>query len=457
MDGLIGRLHRGVGFGSLTLGLMFVAAWAKSAIDGDVIPALENGERDAIPVSGFIQIFRYGYAASETDRLVPQISYSVKGLFSEASICIAPNEVNPGWLDTGLEGSDEQALINRDRVVLKSAELLPPGADRAVQVLESGDDNWVDGLNTNIVQTRATQAAVPALSAPMTLVGLTDIDASTLNSQSNIEDVESAYSTTLADQWQCCGIRYEKYNDDDGTWSSLWLIPHWIVCTSFLGLSAVLLIGPWKKGRQPAVPGASVSPSEATATPNSVSTLFQTQTGRVGLVTLSSALLLAGAWVRSLGVTDVTRLIVGPQTRVLLISGAEGLVVKKEMLDTEGMESGHTTRTGVAHQPMRFRPESPSVSGVGVDFDFNIPSPTQSADEAIDALPVSTATIVPVVAPTNMDWIGQSIDWCGFHVSLGPDQTTIMIPYAFFVVPLTLLSAVLLMSRRFVVVPFRTR
>lgn len=452
MDGLIGRLRQVTGYGSLALGLILLAAWVKSTIDGEVIPALDNGQREAISLSGFIEILRFSYAASETDRLVPQITYSVRGLFSEATMRVAPNEVNPGWTDAGTNDADEQTLIARDRAVLKSAELLPEDSGLILQgnhVFESGGENWMDGFDSKIIQASATQSVAPTLPAPGTLDGLSDIEPSMLNGRSAIEDAES--TATLAAQWQCCGIRYEKYNDEDGTWSALWLIPHGVLFTPLFGLSLVLLIGPWRKQWQLAMTRTSRSASETKAASSSISTLFQTHTGRIGLATLFAALLLTAAWVRSLGITDVTSLIVGPQTRVLFISGVEGLVVKKETLDTEGMESGHTTRTGAAHQPLHFRPESASLSG-GVDFDLNILSPAEQIDGTTADLPISVAT-PPALLPTNMDWIGQSIDWCGLHVSLSPDQTTIMLPYAFFVIPLTLLSAALLFGRRFVVTP----
>ena len=46
------------------------------------------------------------------------------------------------------------------------------------------------------------------------------------------------------------------------------------------------------------------------------------------------------------------------------------------------------------------------------------------------------------------DWVGTSIQWGGFYVAHGPTETHFVIPYGFVVIPLMLMSALLLFSRR---------
>lgn len=86
-----------------------------------------------------------------------------------------------------------------------------------------------------------------------------------------------------------------------------------------------------------------------------------------------------------------------------------------------------------------------SVSAPGDDPIATVPSDPLPGD----TLPGDTVATVPVaVIPGGTAWYGASFAWNGLYVSSGNTLKSVVIPYGFLVIPLTLVSAMLLLKRR---------
>ena len=91
-----------------------------------------------------------------------------------------------------------------------------------------------------------------------------------------------------------------------------------------------------------------------------------------------------------------------------------------------------------------------SVSAPGDDPIATVPGdPLPSDTLPGDTLAGDTIATVPVaVIPGGTAWYGASFAWNGLYVSSGNKLKSVVIPYGFLVIPLTLVSAMLLLKRR---------
>ena len=456
MDEPFAGWRRTCGIGTLLAALILTGAWAKSAVDHVVIPgslddqvgddqAREN-KASALHLSGKIAVFN---STNPFQRNVPQINWCVRGLYTDA-ICMS-------GLNTGAG------------VKLVMLELPPP--DLSVTLPDAG-------------------GAIEDVEGGRLSAGRTAAQA-----DQSEDDPE-----TLTVQWQHCGFFFGRVETAAGDRNVVVLIPHWSIAAPLWLLSIVLLVGPRRGKIAGNVKHASVAGSGASAArPLKIEsgtstaegfagrrrrfglmTLFSSLAitagwrGKLALLTLFASLALTGGWIRSGVVTDLFNVLPESQSQLLLVSGKDGISCRYDASLNGGSGTRYRILTGPAHEKVTFRPTGSDV--VASDWEFadsetldgppfevalaeNIPDGkppfskvTLTAGELAPTAdsPLSAgAPAAPVVSGSGgADWVGKSFEWGGIYLSRGPLDTTVVVPYPYLLIPLSLLAAALLAGVR---------
>lgn len=352
--------RRKCGIATLLAALVLTGAWIKSAVDRVATRHSTIDPAGALSQAGKITVFGLRNPI-ESNGSGQQSIWLVWGLYADAKINIAPGPVS-----SGLPGPVPDAENRLPEAALPSvaAELSPPPADSHPE--EATDD-----------------------------------------------------AAAVKTRWRCCGFSFERTEAADGSYGTMVLVPHWLIITPLLLLSAAWLIRPHgTRAVNGLAPGSEVHPHggsgpkttptlaasppwpmlPASAPLGSVTSqsidalaasgrshgiameevtagsckarrgrwgfvtalwslaLREGWRGKLALVTLLSSLVLTGGWVRSFAVTDLVNFELGTQAQVSLVSGNDGLSCRYEP-SVGGPGFCYGTFTGRDHEVMTFRPK----------------------------------------------------------------------------------------------------
>lgn len=455
MDGAFTGWRRKCGIGALVAALAVAGAWIKSAVDDATIPRYSP---HAPPRSGNIILSGYN-VVDDTSPLVPQVHWTIIGLYSDANITFASAEPNTRRRDASIANVANDT--DRDEEPLELPAFFGPGPQLLLTApapqgsfriaSPTADD---EGIIPAIVDGASSDFVLLA-SGNQPRVGISiEHDRFVEDSDDDMADDPDA----IKSQSHFCGFAIERLETPDGSWQSQALIPHGSLVFPFGLLSALLL---WSSRRRPqSAPSASVVPRIDS---NKLQVgVFCGWRRKLGAVTLLLAVAFAAGWARSFVVTDLLSFDMPADTRGIMASCREGLVVKQDAIPGSGGYGLHyRTRTGQAHDRIQFRPNGGSETSIvpapptlplpGTAVNLTEPivigavdPPSGQSNEVIEAQPT---IYVPIAMTSPTDFVGTDCDWCGIYIGYGPSMKTLVIPYGFLVIPLTVVSASLLIRR----------
>jgi hypothetical protein len=478
------------GLAALLLALFFTAAWAKTAVDHFAFGVPIRYAPDAPATVGNIRIFAYSDSAP-ADPAFPFSHRHLSGLFTDLRFDIQPSQTHRSLV---LASPPPQVGSN-----------LPPGSEGAPGMLSSelefvAPANHVEsaGPANFVMQTAAGQPGTESgLPIPQ---GSFQIDFSDVEGSDAVQD-----RGKIKSQWKFCGIEFEEreyeYLDRDAST----IIPHWTIALPCALAAAALLFGSRKRQSKADVAAGAVQPSAAGSQNRKVA-FFSGWRPKLGALTLLMSLALAGGWIRSFVVTDSLHFDIGTETVIRLHSAKDGLVCER-CLDPNLVGSGFffRTKTGLEHERAAFRPResvelmdpqylplttfgsvtlpgasdppmaspagsstarNPVTEEIGIEVDDRMsvrsvmdPPVDQQialakfegeAGNQSDPLPTPLPASIEVGAtsegPNSYDIV---FDGAGVFMFYSPsNSSSLVVPYAYLVIPLTLLSAWLLLRRR---------
>jgi hypothetical protein len=450
--------RRRFGIATLLAAAVLTGAWIKSAVDNVVIDrsAASGG---SIHLAGKIAIFA-GTNPIEWPGHLPQIEWRVAGIYNEAIITIAPPQVLAPPENPGLS-ADNAAMQLQVLPIAGYGEAVAPSA--AGNVLSTAFFETGDPADEQLIQISTTQFAAPLTSsldendggkldvaAAPTVAGL-------IVDQANVDDEQ----WTIRSQWRWGGFRYESGTSVDTGNSTILLIPHWSIVLPLCLLSLAAFFGRGvsrvhSSAVVAALPRAKRAP--AIERGDELHRIFLAGRGACAIVVLVASLALTAAWVRSAGMTDMVNIVCGRQTQLRMVSGKEGAVCQLNFQGSEDSRSSYRILTGGAHERLRFRMSTgleeecvhqiETITPAGGQAEFLLAAnAVQTADQATEFtnLPAAVSSLAfPGSGVT--EWVGVSFDWNRLFISHDNPGSTVVVPYVFLVIPLTLVSALLMGS-----------
>ena len=486
--------RRTFGIGTLLTLLVFTGAWVKSYVDFGL-----NGNRaNSLTVPGFMSFTGYNNPVEWPGHL-PEINWTVTGFYSQTIIGIAPEQVV----------KQKPSNPNQKIAMVPFVVNCPPPSSK-LEFSPTGDVSVMAAVYTEEPDEREDELIQASAHTPSFVsnplqnsqmqdsrIGI-DFVISDQCSISNADEDQKMVESKL----QFYGFRYLHGLTDDGSWEYAIQIPHWMVVLPLGLLSVVMLFG---SGRMTSRNGTVVSATPMTSSVQGVERniglagLFSGWRRKLGTVTLLASLALAGGWVRSRIVSDVLNFEFEHGKQLLLVSGKDGLVCQHNRAPRDdGSGTRYRIVTGDRHETMTFVPRVESeIEFANVDANIlecasmNPPNGTAAeiddvvASSKIPEMFVTKDDLHPVLQQPHFlplmiqpstalsppadqiplrigvefnedlesgagmhDWVGTSLQWGRFYFSHGPMETHFVIPYGHVVIPLTLLSALLLFSRR---------
>ena len=500
-------LRRPIGLGALFASLVFTGAWIKSYVDHGMIFGSKENRTSALLVPGTINISGYRLSV-EWPGHVPQIDWHVTGFYADVKLLLAPaQKVDQPPTSASQTGSMVANFVtNRPPQAILDANMTDN-----ISVMSAVYTDEADSNEKELIQASAGESSFVPNSVQHPRVGLSfDFTISDCNPDCcpNL-DSDDEHDDMVESKLQYCGFRYLQGLGEDGSWECAIQIPHWSVVLPLGLLAAVMLVGPRRKNSTVvigAVPSSATMRSHGVEENHGLAGFFSGWRRKLGVLTLLTSLAVAGVWVRSGVVSDVVNFELEFGKQLLLASGKQGLAcLHNRTQRDDGSGTHYRTITGPRHETMTFLPQESESdfdnvvmnllptgavinlpNGAATERDEvclsgDIPEMFRAPGERIDshepqllvpmtmarpmtmvclAMPQSTDGSAPKIGldftmdpsggiPTGMtDWVGTSMQWGGLYISHGPMETHFVIPYGFVVIPLTLLSAMLLFSRR---------
>ena len=499
--------RRTFGAGALLASLVVTGAWIKSYVNHGMIFGSKGNRTSALLVPGTINLSGYRFSAEWLGHL-PEINWLVTGFYADVTLLLAPaQKVDQPPTPASQTGSMVANFItNRPPQSNLDANL----ADN-ISVIYAAHTEEADSNEKELIQTSAGESSFVPNSVQHPRVGVSfDFNISDCNPDCcpNL-DSDDEHDDMVESKLQFCGVRYLHGLGEDGSWECAIQIPHWSIVLPLGLLAAVMLVGPRRKNSTVvtgAVPSSALMRSQAVEENHGLAGFFSGWRRKLGVLTLLTSLAVAGVWVRSGVVSDVVNFELEFGKQLLLASGKQGLACQHNRSQRDdGSGTHYRTITGPRHETMTFLPQEsesdfadlnvnllPSGAVINlpngtatvrdeVCLSGDIPEMFRAPGEGIDshepqllvpmtmarpmtmvrlAMPQSTDGSAPKIGldftmdpsggiPTGMtDWVGTSMQWGGLYISHGPMETHFVIPYGFVVIPLMLLSAFLLFSRR---------
>ncbi|MCX7410581.1 MAG: hypothetical protein NTZ32_21100 [Planctomycetales bacterium] len=450
------------GLGTLLAAFALTGAWIKSVVDHVVIRDAVENQAYSLPLSGKIGIF-VTTNPIEWSGFVPETQWSVTGLYADADITIAPEQVHARLPDP-VPPAELQPKVSQSSV------------DALVQASFSDESDLANGL---LIQTAASQLSAGPGSLQSLQEGLSttaDFKLSGISDASLPDDAWDSDDTDdnegrITAQWQCCGFQFERQeyvHSGDGTF---FLIPHWSLVLPLWLVTIALLVrlrrGDVKHSATVVNPEPVAAGVTGAETGEGVGSFFGGWRRKWGVATLLVSLTLVGGWVRSSVVSDLI-ILDSTQSQFRLVSSKEGLVFDHNCTTlSDNSRIRYRTLTGRAHDQLTFFPmgfnstafNSPVEQG---SFELAEESVLPSFENAPAELPrfaeiamvadepeplMPSPTAVNLVAAVRSDahaWAGRYLAWSGLFISCGSNGTRVVVPYGLVTIPLTLLSAILL-------------
>lgn len=465
------------GLAALLPALFFTAAWAKTAVDH-------------FPFGAPITVSAYG-DSSPGDTTFPLSHWHLLGLFTDLSLDIQPSPqrflfaVPPPQIGSNPPAGSPGTLGG----LSSESEFVAPA-------------NETDSAEpTNYVMQTAASLPNPASGLP-TPQGSFQIDFSDVEDRDFEQD-----RGKLKSEWKFCGIDFEEREGGDFGREVGLNIPHWTIALPCALAAVALLFGP---RRRPSKVDIAANPVQSSGTENQrrKRPFFAGWRSKLGVLTLLPALALAGGWIRSFVVTDSVHFDIGTETAIRLHSAKDGLVCQR-YLDPNYLGLGFSfwTMTGETHNRVMFRPRMPAEfsnpGGLPLQTfgSVSLPSPGMPPMASVGGATTVPALLNPVMEDASIEIddrlpVGSVLDPTDQQIALAkfegesgnqsdpPPQllqgsielestseapssydlilegggiflyyspthsSTFVVPYAYLVIPLTLLSAWLLVTRR---------
>ncbi len=493
--------RRTFGVGALIASLLFTGAWIKSYVDHGLIFGSKGNRTSAFSVPGTINISGYRLSAEWPGHL-PQIDWHVTGFYADVKLLLAPaQKVDQPPAPASQTGSMVANFVN-DR---------PPQSNLDVNLADNPSvmsavyTEEADSGEKELTQASASQSSFVPNSVQHPRVGVSfDFTISDCNPDCSPNlDSGDQHNEMVESKLQFCGFRYLRGVGEDGSWEYAIQIPHWSVVLPIGLLASIMLVGPRRKNSTvvtETVASSATMRSHGVEENHGLAGFFSGWRRKLGVLTLLTSLAVAGVWVRSGVVSDVVNFELEFGKQLLLASGKQGLACLHNRTQCDdGSGTHYRMITGPRHETMTFLPQESES-----DFDdvvmnilptgavINLPNGAATESDEIfssggvpemfgaSGQPIASQepqmqvpmTIVGLASPQPTDgtvqkiglefnidlsdgsearvtdWVGTSIQWGGFYISHGPMETHFVIPYGFVVIPLMLLSALLLFSRR---------
>lgn len=400
------------GLGMLAVALLATGAWLKSAADYGAFGG-PGKPYCILPLAGKVGLLKVQNPIEYPGHL-PQIKWTIAGVYQDLTITSARAQVQPPPPDPAVSPVVAAGVFDKSTVPF------------------STDDSVENGLS---------QGGAPAL---LLTSSVQDLDIP-------FDPADQSESIVWLSNW--CGFGVGRGTDT--TMDDWWiLIPHWAFVVPLWMVTAALLVQRGKS-RKLASPVASPAPAVPwSGVIGGMQKHFRGWRKRTAIALALVSVFVCGGWLRSRSVSDLVNLSPDGSSRLLLVSGKQGLSIQHDV--TGGNRPfTYSTRTGEAHERIQFHPVVPEVEpSAGPDFDFVV-SPSggelsQTAGQALLAEMQHSPEILQIAANAPLDqsgttdWEGMSIEWCGLFFSRSPTDWTIVVSYGFVVAPLALLSALLL-------------
>ena len=491
--------RRTIGVGALFASLVFTGAWIKSYVDCGMIFGSKGNRTSGLSVPGTINISGYRLSVEWPGHL-PQNNRHFDGFYTDIKLLIAPAQKVDQPLTPASQTGKMVANFATDR---------PPQVNLDVNmtdnlsVMSAVYTQEADSGEKELTQTSAGESSFVPNSVQHPRVGVSfDFDISDGNPDccSNL-DLDDQRDDVVESKLQFCGSRYLRGVGEDGSWEYAIQIPHWFIVLPLGLLAAVMLVGPRRKNSTDltkTVPSSATMRSHGVEENHGLAGYFSGWRRKLGVVTLLMSLAVAGVWVRSVVVSDVVNFELEFGKQLLLASGKQGLAcLHNRTPSDDGSGTHYRMVTGPGHETMTFLPQEPDFDNVVMNLlptgaAVNLPNGAATESDEVfssggvpemfgaSGQPIASQepqmqvpmTIVGLASPQPTDgtvqriglefninlldgsearvtdWVGTSIQWGGFYVAHGPTETHFVIPYGFVVIPLMLMSALLLFSRR---------
>ncbi|MEI8021774.1 MAG: hypothetical protein WCH39_26425 [Schlesneria sp.] len=493
--------RRTIGLGSLFASLVFTGAWMKSYVDHGMIFGSKGNRTSALAVPGTINISGYRLSV-EWPGHVPQIDWHVTGFYADVKLLLAPAQKvdQPPTPASQTDCMVANFVTNRPPQAILDANMTDN-----ISVMSAVYTDEADSNEKELIQASAGESSFVPNSVQHPRVGVSfDFDISDCNpdccpSLSSDDEHDDMVESKL----QFCGFRYLHGLGEDGSWECVIQIPHWFIVLPLGLLATVLLVGPRRKNSTVVtgtLPSFATVRSHGVEENHGLAGFFRGWRRKLGGLTLLTSLAVAGVWVRSGVVSDVVNFELEFGKQLLLASGKQGLACLHNRTQCDdGSGTHYRMITGPRHETMTFLPQESESdfddvvmnilptgasanlpNGVATERDEVFSSGGVSEIFGASGQPIASQepqmqvpmTIVGLASPQPTDgtvqkiglefnidlsdgsearvtdWVGTSIQWGGFYISHGPMETHFVIPYGFVVIPLMLLSALLLFSRR---------
>ncbi|MDB5348083.1 MAG: hypothetical protein JWP89_6460 [Schlesneria sp.] len=448
MDDLFQRWRWRGGIVALLATLFFAGAWVKSAVD---LLARRHREVDPSPIGNILISGSYDFSPPS------QVNWTVSGLYSTATMTFEPKEVDPRLPDS-ISSADAQ---------IEEEKITP-----------ATHSDFADPANNFVMQSSATSEGAKLDGVLPLPQGSFRVDTASPDLLEDSLEVDDDPGKITLDR-RLWGLRVVQESYADSSQTGI-VIPHWMLALPCALVAATLLYSSRRGGNKGEVVNTAIATPQSHRTA-STEGFFHGWRPKLGVLALLITLALAGGWIRSFSVSDLVNLEVGSETELRFISAKDGLVFQQyQNPDNTGSGTRYRTRTGKSHEELSFRPkaleEPADVPELAVYGETN-QEPDQGPDYAqygsttlpgqqngstglplqrygsvslpgqIIENPVPATVSVPVEMTRSLPY-GQSIEWGGLFAHNSPQQLTIVIPYGYLVIPLTLLSSVLLLKRR---------
>ncbi len=488
-----------IGIGAFFVLLVFTGAWIKSYVDHGMIFGSKMNRTSALSVPGTISISGYRLSVEWPGHL-PQIDWHLSGFYADLKLVLAPaQKVDP----------TPSSVSHTGRMIANFATNRLPQASLDVDmtnnlsVMSAVYTEEADSGEKELIQASAGESSFVPNSVQHPRVGVSfDFDISdcnpdccpSLNSDDEHDDM-------VESKFQFFGFRYLRGLGEDGSCEFAIQIPHCSVVLPLGLLAMVMLVGPRRKNTTVVtgtLPSFATVRSQGVEENHGLAGFFRGWRRKLGVLTLFTSLAVAGVWVRSVVVSDVVNFELEFGKQLLLASGKQGLAcLHNRTSSDDGSGTHYRMVTGSRHETMTFLPQEPdfddvvmnilptgavvnllnrvaterdevfSLGGVPEMFGASVqPIASQEPQMQVPMTIVGLSSPQPTDGTVQriglefnidlsdgsearvIDWVGTSIQWGGFYFAHGPMETHFVIPYGFVVIPLILVSALLLFSRR---------